>query len=406
MDGMENLSERDSIDATRREPSKQHEPSQQHDERLSHVGMVARLLRRPEVGALVGALAVFLTFTLFTALDVVRNQDGNIVNITVGIPAFLAGEVTQDIDGQEVQKIKLTGVARWLDAAAPLGIMAIAVSLLMIGGEFDLSSGIMTGTTGLLMGLVVTQLNINVWLGILISLLFALSIGFMNGFLVLKTRLPSFIVTLSTFFILRGANLGITKLATGTVRVEGIRDAAGFASAEALFAVSFGRPPADFRITIVWWIVFAILATIILQRTRIGNWIFSVGGDALAARNSGVPVTKTKIGLFMTTSAAAWFVGISTALRFGSVQAGQGVGSEFLYIIAAVVGGCLLTGGFGSAIGGSIGALIMGMAFIGIAFAGWNTDWRWLFVGVLLLAAVLINNFIRTHAMKARSKVR
>ena len=142
----------------------------------------------------------------------------------------------------------------------------------------------------------------------------------------------------------------------------------------------------------IWWIAIAALATWVLARTRVGNWIFAVGGDANAARNVGVPVARVKIALFMTTSIAAALVGIMIALRLSSVQAGQGIGEEFTYIIAAVVGGCLLTGGYGSAIGASLGALIVGMAFIGIQFSGWNTDWRFLFLGVILLLAVLVNN--------------
>jgi simple sugar transport system permease protein len=104
----------------------------------------------------------------------------------------------------------------------------------------------------------------------------------------------------------------------------------------------------------------------------------------------------------MTTAMAGALVGIMTAVRLGSVQANEGIGREFEFIIAAVVGGCLLTGGFGSAIGASIGALIMGMALAGIPFAGWDTSWRYLFLGVILLLAVLANNIVRKRAEGAR----
>ncbi len=152
----------------------------------------------------------------------------------------------------------------------------------------------------------------------------------------------------------------------------------------------------------LWWILFTALATWTLARTRVGNWIFGVGGDANAARNVGVPVTRVKVTLFMMTSLVCALTGIMVALRLASTQAGQGVGEEFQYIIAAVVGGCVLTGGYGSAIGASLGATIIGMAFIGIQFSGWNTDWRFLFLGVILLVAVLVNNYVRKRAEGAR----
>jgi simple sugar transport system permease protein len=217
----------------------------------------------------------------------------------------------------------------------------------------------------------------------------------------MKTKLPSFIVTLATFFILQGLNLGFTKVVTGTVRVAGLTDVPGFESAATLFSSTFWEPH-NFRISVIWWIGITALATWVLARTRFGNWIFAVGGDANAARNVGVPVQKVKVTLFVITSTAAALVGIMIALRLGSVQAGQGIGEEFTYIIAAVVGGCLLTGGYGSAIGASLGALIVGMAFIGIQFSGWNTDWRFLFLGVILLMAVLVNNLVRKSAEGAR----
>jgi simple sugar transport system permease protein len=251
------------------------------------------------------------------------------------------------------------------------------------------------------MGILATEVSMNIWLAIVLTLVAASAVGFINGYMVMRTKLPSFIVTLATFFVLQGVNLGVTKAITGTVRVAGLGDISGYESASKFFSDTFWSPH-NFRLSVVWWIVITALATWVLARTRAGNWIFAVGGDANAARNVGVPVARVKIGLFMTTSMCAALVGIMIALRLSSVQAGQGVGEEFTYIIAAVVGGCLLTGGYGSAIGASFGALIVGMAFIGIQFSGWNTDWRFLFLGVILLAAVLVNNYIRKRAEGVR----
>jgi simple sugar transport system permease protein len=335
------------------------------DERLANISLASRVLRRPEIGSLIGA-AVICAFFWITA------------------PVF--GD--------------LNGIANWTDVASTIGIMAVAVALLMIGGEFDLSAGVMTGTTGLLMGLLTTQWGLGMWPAILVTILFAVGVGLLNGVMVVRTRLPSFIVTLATFFVLQGINLGVTKAITGTVRVAGLGDVPGYESARKVFASTLTSH--DFRISVIWWLAIAAIATWVLARTRVGNWIFAVGGDANAARNVGVPVTRVKIGLFVTTAVAAALVGIMIALRLSSVQAGQGVGEEFTYIIAAVVGGCLLTGGYGSAIGASFGALIVGMAFIGIQFSGWNTDWRFLFLGVILLLAVLVNNFVRQRAEGAR----
>jgi len=335
------------------------------DERVKTAGLVTRIFRRPEVGALLGAIAIFI---LFTSTD----TTGNFAN--------------------------LSGISGWTDIAAPIGIVAIAVSLLMIAGEFDLSSGVMVGTTGLIIGMLVQELGMNIWLSILIALIFAAGVGFMNGYVVVKTKLPSFIVTLATFFILKGANMALTMMLTGAVRVTGTDKAPGFEDAFNIFATRFQVGDAYFQISVVWWIVLTILATWVLTRTRFGNWIFAAGGDANAARNAGVKVDRTKITLFIITSLAAALVGIMFVLRLQGMQAGQGVGQEFYYIIAAAVGGTLLTGGAGSAIGASIGAVIMGMAYIGIPFSLWNSDWTSTFLGVILFSAVMINSYIGRKA--------
>ncbi|MFM1993146.1 MAG: hypothetical protein RL600_974, partial [Actinomycetota bacterium] len=181
-------------------------------------------------------------------------------------------------------------------------------------------------------------------------------------------------------------------MVTGSVRVTGTDKAEGFEFAEAIFASKFGE--ANFQIALVWWVGITIIATFVLTRTRFGNWIFAAGGDANAARNAGVPVDRTKIMLFVYTALSAALVGTMFVLRLKGMQAGQGVGQEFYYIIAAAVGGTLLTGGAGSAIGASLGALIMGMAYIGIPYSRWDSDWTATFLGVILFTAVMINTYL------------
>lgn len=337
------------------------------DERVSDVGRLRRTLIRPELGAVVGAIAVFTFFAVQS--EVFRS------------PA---------------------GVANWLDPAATLGIMAVAIALLMIGGEFDLSAGVLTGTTGLVLVTLATRYGFDVWSAMLVGLAVALAIGFLNGLLVTRTRLPSFIVTLGTFLMLQGVNLGVTKLITGTVQVSGLRRAEGFETANMIFAGTVTIGGVGFRVAILWWIAATVLATWVLARSRFGNWIFAVGGNEQAARAVGVPAARTKIALFMTTAFAAWLVGSILALRFTSVQAGTGVTQEFIYIIAAVIGGCLLTGGYGSAIGASIGAVIFGMADKGIVFLGWDADWFKFFLGAMLLLATLANRLVRRYAEEVR----
>ncbi len=181
----------------------------------------------------------------------------------------------------------------------------------------------------------------------------------------------------------------------------------GFSSAQKVFASSFSVGGVNIRTSIIYWIVIVAIGSWILLRTRIGNWIFSVGGSAPSARAVGVPVGKMKIGLFMGVGLLAWFTGmvtlfqfntIQSGFQFNTVQSGQGVGNEFVYIIAAVVGGCLLTGGYGSVVGTALGALIFGMVNQGIIYAGWDPDWFTFFLGALLLGVILLNNYIRRRA--------
>src|SRR3954464_7311066 len=334
------------------------------DDRVSARSLGARLLSRPEIGSLVGA-AVILVFFLIAA------------------PPF------RDINN--------TGTI--LYQAALIGVMAVPVALLMIGGEFDLSAGVAVTTSGLTAGLFAYQFSVNVWIGVIVALVLALAVGAFNGWLLMRTGLPSFLVTLGTFFILQGLNIAVTRLASGAVASNSISDMDGFNTAKAVFASEFKIGGVTIKIIVVWWILFVILAAWVLQRTQIGNWIFAVGGDAAAARAVGVPVKKVKIGLFMTVGFFAWFTGMQLLfVQNGVVQSGEGVGKEFLYIIAAGVGGGLLTGGYGSVVGGAIGALIFGMVQLGVVYAGWNPDWFKAFLGAMLLLATMLSLVLRNKA--------
>ncbi|RDI75705.1 Ribose/xylose/arabinose/galactoside ABC-type transport system permease component [Gaiella occulta] len=339
------------------------------DERVARVGVLARALRRPDIGALIGAVAVFLLFA-YTARDVNWVSDGSIIS-------------------------------SWVNTAAYVGIVAAPVALLMIGGEFDLSAGVMVGSSGLLLGLLTTRADWNIWPAIVVVILFGLTVGFLNGYTVVRTKLPSFIVTLGTFFILRGLNAGGVISLTGTVSIDEIDAASGFDSARKLFASTIW-PQYGLSVTVVWWLGITVLAAWLLARTRFGNWIFSVGGDPVAARNVGVPVARTKILLFMMTSTVASLWGIMIAISLRGIQSNEGVGREFEFIIAAVVGGCLLTGGYGSVLGAAFGAAILGMAQIGIIVSQWDTNWVFFFEGVVLVLAVMLNTAIRRRAERSR----
>jgi len=346
------------------------------DERLVHVSRLTKLMQRPELGALMGVIAIFV---IFAGFDATANH----------------------------LWLSQTGVAAWSQQAAVFGIMAVPVGLLMIGGEFDLSAGVMTGVTALVMALLIGHLHWNAWLAIVGTLVFAALIGLLNGFVVTKSRLPSFIVTLATFFVLRGVSIGGVLLVNhGSSQVSLVGTSfPGLAAAKDVFGSTFGSSssvPSGYQTAVLWFIAVTVVGAWVLGRTTFGNWIFAVGGDANAARNTGVPVARTKILLFVSTSLAAGLVGIISFTQASSAVSEQGVGYEFYYIIAAVVGGCLLTGGYGSAIGAALGACIIGMAFQGVIYAGWDSSWDFAFLGIVLFLAVLVNTFVYRRAQTAR----
>lgn len=333
------------------------------DDRVRTRSATSTFFGMPAVGAFIGAVVLAVLF-LITA------------------PAF------RSVDN----------IGTILYSSSTIGIMAVFVAMLMIGGEFDLSTGVAVTTAGLAAAHLAWYFNFNVWVGVFLALVLALAIGAFNGYLLHKTGLPSFLVTLGTFFVFSGVNLAMTRIVTGGVSSNEINDMAGFNSAHAVFASEFSLGPIDIKIPIVYWLLLTVGLSFLLLRTKYGNWILAAGGDAPAARAVGVPVVATKIALFMGTGFAAWLLGMHMLFEYNTLQSGTGVGYEFIYIIAAVIGGCLLTGGYGSVVGASVGALIYGMAVLGINYAGWDVDWLKTFLGIMLIAAVLVNNYVKKRA--------
>ncbi len=357
------------------------------DERLAKVNPLKSFLHRPEVGAIVGMLAVIVFFMIYA----------------------------------DSRMFSLSGIMNFMEPAAQLGILAIAAALLMIGGEFDLSVGSMIAFAGIALGIPLVLWEWSLPLSLIFAFCVSAGVGALNGFIVLRSGLPSFIVTLAFLFILRGLTLVGLKEATGTTQLRGIKEAANDSwllelfsgdAFEGLFVwlaeqgmietFKNGTPKVTgVPVEIIWFVIFAIFASFLLNKTRFGNWIFAAGGDANAARNIGVPVNRVKIILFMLTAAAATLVAAITVLEYSTADASRGLLKEFHAIIAAVIGGCLLTGGYGSAIGAMIGAVIFGMVQIGITYTNINLDWFQVFMGAILLIAVVLNNWVRRQAMSA-----
>lgn len=335
------------------------------DRRVGRQALWKKVLKRPEVGALGGVVLVFVFFYLIA-------------------PPFR----------------QLAAFTNVLYVSATLGIPAVAVALLMIGGEFDLSAGVAVTTSSLAAAIFATEVVGNVWIGIVVALAFSLALGWLNGYLLIRTKLHSFLVTLSTFLMLQGLNIAITKLVTGNVATNDISMMPGFASAHAVFASSLSIGGVSLSIAVLYWFAFAALGTWVLLRTRVGNWIFAVGGQGDSARAVGIPVRKVKVGLFMLVGFSVWFTGMHMLLAYDTVQSGAGVGNELQYIASAVVGGCLLTGGYGSAAGSALGAFIFGMSTEGVIYADWDPDWFLFFVGAMLLVATVFNGWLRVRATR------
>ncbi|MEX0970029.1 MAG: ABC transporter permease [Paracoccaceae bacterium] len=356
------------------------------DERVKETSNLRKALIRPELGAIVGTIAVFAFFIIFAG-------DSGMFNAQ--------------------------GVLNWSTVSAQFVIIAVGACMLMIAGEFDLSVGSMIGFAGMSIAIISVTLGWPVWIAILLTFALCIAVGALNGVIVVRTGLPSFIVTLAFLFILRGFTIFFPQLIERRTIIGGVSEAADgdwlapvfggkvggaffdwLASMDMIAVFERGNREGEpivngIPMLIIWALGLMIVAHVVLTRTRFGNWVFAAGGDAQAARYVGVPVNRVKIQMFMFTAFCACVFATCQVMEFGSAGADRGLLKEFEAIIAVVIGGALLTGGYGSVIGAALGALIFGVVQQGLFFAGVESSLFRVFLGVILLFAVILNTYIR-----------
>ena len=319
---------------------------------------LGNFVRRPEMASFIGLVAVLVFFSFF------------------GGTSFLSP----------------SGAASWLNVAAELGIIALPVGVLMIAGYLDISIGAVIPASSMTIAIISGHFHAPILIGIIAALALGLVVGFINGMLVVRTAVPSLIVTLATLFAVAGLTLGLSVILTGSTSVA----IDGGPIAKLLRGQFVNKA---FEVIIFWWIAIVLVAGFVLHFSRYGNWIFALGGDKESARNAGIPTDRLTIVLFLFSGTCASFVGLSQALLYNSAQVSAGQSFIFNSIISVVIGGVLLTGGYGSIVGIVLGTLTFSIVNQGIYYTGFNANWASLIIGVLLFAAVLMNNTFRTMAL-------
>ncbi|GLS23830.1 ABC transporter permease [Labrys miyagiensis] len=313
-----------------------------------------------------------------------RPEAGSILSL-IGVVAFfvLIGDVHLGT---------LMAAASWVNFAANLGIVALPVGLLMIAGEIDISIGAMIPAGSMTTAILSGYYGLPILVGMLGALAVGVLVGLVNGLLTVRTSVPSLIITLGTLVGMQGIVLSASVLLTGNASVAVTApDWAKF-----LFGHLIGE---SHQVIILWWIGLAVIFAFMAHKSRYGNWIFAMGGDKESARNAGIPTARLTITLFVLSATCAAFVGMCQAILFNSAQVSGGMSFIFNVIVSVVVGGVLLTGGFGSVLGIFFGTLTFAVVSQGIYFTHIDRNWSNLIIGVTLLIAVAMNESFRRLAL-------
>lgn len=324
---------------------------------------VKAFFRSPAAGAFMGFVAVFVLFSIF---------------------------------GYSRNFLSVAGVTTWMNFASLIGLIAIPVGFLMIAGELDISTGAVLPAATMTVAILSGHYGMPVLVGVLAALAVGALIGFVNGFIVTRTRVPSFIVTLATLFAVAGLTLYLS--------IFFINNTNSFYHPPEWAKALFGGKIAGFNASVFWWVGLAAAFAFFLHVSPRGSWVFALGGDQESARNAGIPVARLKIGLFMLSSTAAAFAGVLQVMTFASATSQANFGLIFNTIISVVVGGVLLTGGFGTVLGIVFGVLTLAIVTQAIGFTEIDRNLSFLIIGVMLLIAVLLNDTFRHLATSWSTK--
>lgn len=335
-------------------------PVKTADSRLNSAGgfSILSVFRRPDVGALMGMLLVFTFFSYF---------------------------------GYDRNFLTPFGTSSWVNSASTIGIIAIPIGFLMIAGELDISIGAVVPAAKMSLAIACGFYELPLVIGLLITFSIAALIGFINGMLVTRTNVPSLIVTLATLFAVSGLTLFLSLWLTDT-------------TTQALTSPSWAKQLFGayhiwgFQSSVFWWLALAVVFYFVLHYSPWGNWIFALGGDQESARNAGIPTNGLKIALFMLASVAAALSGVSETILSNSATTTTNFALIFNTIIAVVVGGVLLTGGFGTVAGIFFGTATLAIVQQGIGYTHFDRNLSSLIIGVMLLIAVLMNDTLRSVA--------
>ncbi|ASP35885.1 ABC transporter permease [Labrenzia sp. VG12] len=320
-------------------------------------------LRSPAAGAFMGFVAVFVLFSFF---------------------------------GFGRNFLSVPGVTTWVNYASLIGMIAIPVGFLMIAGELDISTGAVLPAATMTVAIVSGHYEMHVLVGVFAALAIGAMIGFVNGFIVTRTQVPSFIVTLATLFAVAGLTLYLS--------IFFINNTNSFYHAPEWAKELFGGKVGGFRTSVFWWAAMVAAFVFFLHYSPWGNWVFALGGDQESARNAGIPTRRLKISLFMLCSTCTAFAGVLQVMTFNSATSQANFGLIFNTIISVVVGGVLLTGGFGTVWGIVFGALTLSIVTQAIGFTEIDRNLSFLIIGVMLLIAVLMNDTFRSLATAWTSK--